>query len=221
MHEHVIAHLYIIEVTIKQEYKQFLEENFNGLKIKMPLFYNWENSLRFDLQVGDTNTEEYFKEVNKRSTALFRASFSETDKVFIVLNQYKIKRSKIRSSNYAFKQIAALKKSEVDYSTVRQLYEPDDMWNRAISKVAINSINYENILKAIANTDFSREPRIDSQIFFINIDKKLLFNMYDDRGLDIAAKDIETLRPLYTEFNTWLLDYDRSVIDQRMKKNKL
>ena len=208
-------------MTIKQEYKQFLEENFNGLKIKMPLFYNWENGLRFDLQVGDTNTEGYFEEVIKRSSALFRSSFSKTDRVFIVLNQYKIKRSKIRSSNYAFQQIAELKKSEVDYSTVRQLYEPDDMWNRAISKVAIERINYENILKAIANTDFSREPRIDSQIFFINIDKMLLFNMYDDRGLDIVAKDIETLRPLYTEFNAWILDYDRNVIDQRMKKNKL
>lgn len=187
----------------------------------MPLFYNWKNGLRFDLQVGSTNTEEYFEEVNKRSIALFRASFSETDRVFIVLNQYKIKRSKIRFSNYAFQQIAELKKSEVDYSTVRQLYEPDDIWNRAISKVAIERINYENILKAIANTDFSREPRIDSQMFFLNVDKKLLFNMYDDRGLDIVAKDIETLRPLYTEFNPWILDYDRDVIDQRMKKNKI
>ncbi|WP_114781804.1 DUF3885 domain-containing protein [Botryobacter ruber] len=208
-------------MTIKQEYRQFLEENLNGLEIKMPLFYNWENGLRFDLQVGDTNTEEYFKEVNKRSTALFKASFSETDRVFIVLYQYKIKRSKIMFSNYAFQQIAEIKKSEVDYSIVSQLYEPDDVWNRAIAKVTIERINYANILKAIANTDFSRDPKINSQVFFMNLDKMLVFNMYDDRGLDIVAKDIETLRPIYTEFNAWILDYDRNVIDQKMKKNKL
>lgn len=196
-------------------------ENFSGLEIKVPLFYNWENGLRFDLQVGDTDTEEYFKEVNRRSTTLFRASFSKTDKVFVVLNQYKFKRSKIRFSNYAFKQIAGLEKGEVDYLTVKQLYEPADVWNRAIAKAVTERVNYQYILKAIGNTDFSREPRINSEIFFINIDKKLVFNMYDDRGLDIVAKDTETLRPLYIEFNNWILGYDRNVIDQNMKKNKL
>lgn len=208
-------------MTVKQEYRQFLNEHFDGYEVKAPLFYNWENSLRFDLQVGDTDTEEYFKEVYRRSIALFEASFNKSDRAFVVLNQYKIKRSKIKLSSYAFKQIADLKKSEVGYLTRRQLYERDDLWNQAVAKVQIKRVNYQNILQAIANTDFLREPRVNTEVFFINLDQKLIFNMYDDRGLDIIAKDMETLRPLYTEFNSWILDYDREAIDQKIKKNKL
>jgi hypothetical protein len=210
-----------MKVTVKQEYRQFLNEHFSGYEVKAPLFYNWEYSLRFDLQVGGTDTEEYFKEVYRRSIALFEASFNKNDKAFIVPNQYKIKRSKIKLSSYAFKQVADLKKSEVGYLTRRQLYERDDLWNQAVAKVQIRRVTYQNILKAIANTDFPRVPRVNTEVFFINLDKKLVYNMYDDRGLDIVAKDMETLRPLYTEFNSWILDYDREAIDQKMKKNKL
>ena len=66
-----------------------------------------------------------------------------------------------------------------------------------------------------------RQPRLkflsDEQIFIINIDKRLIFNMYDDRGLDIIAKDKETLRPLYRKFNDWILDCDREKINRTME----
>jgi len=75
---------------------------------------------------------------------------------------------------------------------------------------------------AIANQDFpSRFPRIENnhiisnkEIYFININKKLIFNMYDDRGLDIVASDIETLRPIYENHKDWILDYDRAQIEK-------
>ncbi|WP_107725103.1 DUF3885 domain-containing protein [Desmospora activa] len=37
--------------------------------------------------------------------------------------------------------------------------------------------------------------------------------MYDDRGLDIVANKIETLRDCYLNYNDWILDYDRQRID--------
>ena len=38
--------------------------------------------------------------------------------------------------------------------------------------------------------------------------------MYDDRGLDVIARQPEVLVPLYRTFNQWILDYDRERIDQ-------
>ncbi|WP_396136137.1 DUF3885 domain-containing protein [Brevibacillus brevis] len=38
--------------------------------------------------------------------------------------------------------------------------------------------------------------------------------MYDDRGLDVVSNHRGALAPLYTKFNSWILDYDREKIDQ-------
>ncbi|GAA4300685.1 hypothetical protein GCM10023183_11100 [Nibribacter koreensis] len=60
-------------MTRKLEYRQFLEDNFKGLRIKSPLFFNWPNGLRLNLQMGETDTDEYFEEVLTRATVLFEA----------------------------------------------------------------------------------------------------------------------------------------------------
>ena len=211
--------------TLKQEYIQFLTDNFKGLKIRVPLFYNWNNGLRFNLQVGHTDTDEYFIEVTKRATTLFQEAFSPIDNVIFILLDFKWKRRKIRISNYCFRQIKDLKKSEISYSKVNRLYEPTDkkdIRNIAVIKLKADRINITNILTAIGHMDFPpRQPRLkflsDEQIFIINIDKRLIFNMYDDRGLDIIAKDKETLRPLYRKFNDWILDCDREKINRTME----
>lgn len=219
-------------MTLKQEYRQFLEENFRGLKIKAPLFFNWDNGLRFDLQVGETNTDEYFQEVEKRATALFETSFKPDDRIYLVLQERTDRRGKIRFSNYCFKQINGLKKEEVTYSQVHRLYEPadkTDIWNVAVAKVTTDRLNYRNIIAAISVVDFpSRQPRLDSrgffsnkEIFFLNIDKRLIYHMYDDRGLDIVATDKETLLPIYQGFNDWILECNREQIDNALKKNGL
>jgi hypothetical protein len=48
--------------SIKREYKNYLKDNFHGQKIQAPLFFNGNFGLRFDLQQGETGTEEYFTE---------------------------------------------------------------------------------------------------------------------------------------------------------------
>ncbi|WP_425275569.1 DUF3885 domain-containing protein [Sphingobacterium detergens] len=75
---------------------------------------------------------------------------------------------------------------------------------------------------AIANQDFpSRFPRLaynhiisNKEIYFININKKLIFNMYNNRGLDLVATNIETLKPIDENLKDWILDYDRAQIEK-------
>ena len=220
-------------MTTKQEYRQFLNDNFKGLRLRKPLFYSWDFGLRFDLQVGETNTDEYFEEVTRRASTIYQTAFDNSDKVLLVFMDYKYKRRKIRFSNFTFKQIDNLQKTEISYSKEFRLYEPDDKFdirNIAVIELTSDRINYENILRAIGHTDFSsRQPRLDNnwfftskEVYFINIDKKLIFHMYDDRGLDIVSADKETLRPIYNKHNDWILDYDREQIDRQFEqKNAL
>ena len=213
--------------TTKQEYQSFLSNNFRGLKIRKGLFYNWSIGLRFDLQVGRTDTEDYFKEVIGRASTLFETAFDKADNIFFALIEYKHKRRKIRFGNYAFRQVRNLDKSKVAYFKVKHLYEDNrfDQRNVAVTKLTVDRINYKNLFTAIGNSDFTaRKPRLDNEsfsskeIYFINIDKELILNMYDDRGLDIIASNIETLRPIYTKHNDWILDYDRHQIDKHFAK---
>lgn len=219
-------------MNIRQEYQHFLKDHFKGLRIHTPLFYNWDKALRFDLQVGEPNTDEYFEEVIRRSTELFKSVFEPKDSVFLVLIDYKYKRNKLRSSNFIFQQIEDLNKLEIAYSKAHRLYEQNDkldIRNIAVIKSRTERINFQNILKAIGNTDFpQRQPRLDKsgvltskEIFFLNIDKKVIFHMYDDRGADIIASDIETLRPIYDSYNNWLLQYDLEKMNSALEKNGL
>lgn len=208
---------------IKQNYIQFLSENFKGLKINSPLFYNWELGLRFDLQITDTNNVNYFIEVVKRAKTLFESCFSPTDNIYLILTNYKYRRRKIRISNYVLKQIKNLLKPEIQFTKAYRTYEKNDRFdirNIAVLNLAAQRINYENILEAIAHLDFGSEKsnlRMDTEVYFINIDKKLIFYMYDDRGLDIIAADKATLLPIYTKFNEWILKVNKERIDKIMK----
>ena len=210
--------------TIKQEYRKYLEDNFKGQKISTPLYFNGNFGLRFDLEVGETDTEEYFTEVVRRSTLLFEAAFDPNDIVFLIFRDYKWKRRKIKFRNYCFNQISDLKKEEVAYSVIRDVYEKNDIFNLALLKLKTNRINYQNILTATANTDFPpRQPRFkffsNVEIYFVNATKNLVFHMYDDRGLDIVASEAKALKPIYTKFNDWILEVNREKIDKLMSVN--
>ena len=213
---------------INQEYRQFINDNFKGLSIRTPLFYNWKFGLRFNLQTGETETDEYFEQVNKRAETIFKTAFDNSDSVFLVFMDYKYKRRKIRFSNFTFNQIANLQQTEINYSKKLRLYEPNDKFdlrNIAIIKITADRINHKTILSAIGHSDFPpRQPRLDQngvftakEIYFVNIDKKLILNMYDDRGLDLISSDKETLKPIYKKHNDLLLDFDRERIDKQFE----
>ena len=179
-------------------------------------------------QIGDTDTDEYFQEVTRRASTIFQTAFDNSDKVFLVFMDYKYKRRKIKFSNFTFRQSDNLQKTEINYSKEFRLYEPNDKFdirNIAIIKSITNRINYKSILTAIGHTDFPpRKPMLDNngfltskEIYFVNIDKKLIFHMYDDRGLDLISSNKETLRPIYNKHNAWILDYDRKRIDKQFE----
>lgn len=206
------------------ELKELLNNYFEGLIVKKPLFYNHKIGIRFNLQTEANTDEEYFNEVNKRSMLLFESVFSNDDDIYFVFYDYKYKKRKVRIGNYCFKQNRSLTNKNVDYLLVRKLYRNKshkDLYNRAIVKTKVGNVNYKSILDAIGKIDFpALVPRIDKEgvlsnkeIFFINVNKKIIFNMYDDRGLDIVASKKYDLLNIYKKYNDWILDYDRKAID--------
>jgi hypothetical protein len=211
---------------------QYLKENFTGYNLSAPAFYQWNIGLRFELSSpdsyqftgnnSDNYNELYFNEVNQRANKLFEAVFDNDDEILLIYQSGCWNRQRIKKYNYVFKQIKDIDHSKVEYRKIKNLYDPKwfcSKHNRAIIPLKTKSVNYKNIIKAISNQDFGdRNPNVMGEVFFVNTSKNLILNMYDDRGLDIIAKEKGTLEKIYKEYNDWILDYDREKIDSVFKK---
>lgn len=53
------------------------------------------------------------------------------------------------------------------------------------------------------------EPKTPIISYFVDFKTGVQLHIYDDRGMDVHALDRKTIEPLYSEFDAWLLDYDR------------
>lgn len=212
--------------TTKQEFRQFFKQHFDDFEVRLPMFYLWDIGLRFDLQKVFKNPvspedNNYFENCLFRAIQIFETTFEPTDEIYLIFNSFKWKKRKIRRGNFIFKQVHKLDFENIIYRRVNELYEPGDktdQWNQAIILTETKKIDYKQILEGLINTDFgSRSPRICEEVFFVNLNKRIIFNVYDDRGLDIIATDIETIRPIFEKHKDWILDYDREKIDKQFE----
>lgn len=162
-------------------------------------------------------TDLYFSEIKQKAVQLFEASFTFIDEIVLVYRDFKYKRRKIHFHDFTFKQIGGLKRKDVEYDVERRLYEPNelsDVYNRALVTLPLHRICFKNVLAAIAVRDYPpRTPRLDKrgilssvEIFFVNTSRHLIFNMYDDRGIDILFSDIETLKQFQLRFKNWIIE---------------
>ncbi len=206
----------------------------SNLKFEKPLFYNCDIGIRFEIgpesislwKDADRKTinVEYFEEALKRAISIFNVAFNKEDNISIVYQIYSDGRRKIRKGNYLFKQISNLKSKNIELSDHRDIYT-DNLdfkricWRRVtISNLRTCDVRVERILEAMINTDFSSlQPSLPGECFFINHDKGIILNLYDDRGMDVVATNKKALTTLYKKHNSWILDYDREKIDAVFK----
>ena len=206
----------------------YMKDNFPNLSLRPPLFYNWYYGLRFE--IGDPNigvwkdenktivNNLYFGKALQRAKKLFEASFNSDDNVFCIFQKYSRGRQKIKKRHYCYKYIKKFDK--IESFNIIDLFEPDDMdyksehYHRVVFLTTIKHVNYIDILNRSIYYDFGGNA-LDS--YFINIEQNIIFHLYDDRGLDIIAKNKYTLHKLYLQYNDWILDYDRNEIDLLFK----
>jgi hypothetical protein len=52
-------------------------------------------------------------------------------------------------------------------------------------------------------------PKAPVVSYLTDFDAAVVLHVYDDRGMDVRALDRASIEPLYRQFDSWLLDYDR------------
>jgi hypothetical protein len=201
--------------------KQYLTKHFPKLELCSPLFYNAAIGIRFEIGSPEISFRDprYLQFVHVRSQILFDQVFSQNDTIFLVVNSYGLKSQPNHLGNglNVFRKYLANKNlySEVGHVELPHVYGDEDLSTHRFALLCKTiDIDTKGLLTAIGNKDLGVQPMVDDEVFFINTENQVIFYLYDDRGLDIVAKEKRVLSDLYHRYNDWILAYDRREIDQ-------
>lgn len=89
---------------------------------------------------------------------------------------------------------------------------------RQIYQVTIYDLDMDDLVLRMIRRDSSIEPKFDDDVFVVSEDNSLVYFLYDDRGLDIASDSLEKIAKLYETRNSWILDYDRALIEAKFAR---
>jgi hypothetical protein len=198
-----------------KEINKYLEKNFPD---------NWnDNNVRFELgEPYENGSDERIQQVYSRVHQIFNDTFSDSDTLYVVIKDFLLDSDDIMFGNTTPDYLyGLLDKSTLTYGemTLVEIAEDEDEsgnsielkreYKQRIYKEIKTSIPYFDVLKGIANYEQGREPSISQSVYFVCIEKGILFYMYDDRGCVIFSTNKESIRHLYNKFNDWIVDYWR------------
>ncbi|WP_234969360.1 DUF3885 domain-containing protein [Bacillus massilinigeriensis] len=208
----------------------FMHEYYPNLELRPPLFYSWDIGIRFELGVDWTSENSYpdrpyILGCHKRAITLFDALHSPTEDIFVVIDVNDF--DKGRNLTHQLKNFSPFVKKSLLYKLKHQalpyIFPEDDeegtyKTHRFSLKCKTSDFRYVPLLKAICNQDLGIRPRFSHRVYFININRKTIFHVYDDRGCDLLASSPAAISDIYSGYNNWVLDYDRIAIEKVFKK---
>lgn len=204
---------------------EYLTEKFPLLKLKQPLFYNFQVGIRFelggDLEINDGRMKRcynrsytLFSEINKLSDELYVVVYVDSWDEYpiseaepLVLNIFK---TYFNGKDFSCKVI----KDEFEYRYKEPTDLDDTKTYRYFIGCKVEEVNYKEIISARLNQSVGIDPYILGDLYFVNRSNNTIFYIYDDRGLDVISSSKNELMRIYNKYNEWILEYDREKIDK-------
>ncbi|MGG4345117.1 DUF3885 domain-containing protein [Paenibacillus lautus] len=205
---------------MKKEIIKYLNDNFPNLGSDI--------HIRFELGEPFRNgSNRRIKQVNKRVVTIFEEVFDQNDSIFVYIKDWGIIEDAMFGNTTPEYLYELLNGRTIEEETLFDLDEDEDEEGNTIEikqeyqvKILnglVSSFPYRKILEGISHYEQGREPSIGQSVFFINKDKDIVFNMYDDRGCIIYSKTKEQLRHLYVKYNDWIVNYWRDYFNRLFK----
>lgn len=209
-----------------------LDDRFDGTLLDKNLFDSYNGWLRFEIGppfVGTKNVEKYVEFAYLRSSMIFEDIFENEDDIYIIAETYyygdepneEYCKSLLPEIKKEYSSLIKNKHLEniCDFSPIVTCEEEGcyDVAFRSVLECKIKDIHSKKILKSIINLEMGLESYFNGIIIIVNKNKNIAYYLYDDRGLDIISKDVDSLRSIYEKYNSWILDYNRKEIDDIFK----
>ncbi|EPR13453.1 DUF3885 domain-containing protein [Ruminiclostridium papyrosolvens] len=196
--------------------KDFLNKNYPDI--------NHDIHVRFEL--GDpfpNGSDERIRQVIYRATSIFENIFSEEDYIYLVIKDWENEDPMFGNTTPQYlytvfntagadTDVVEVEDEDVDGEKIYQTHKEYSI------KIKVENIDYKNILTGIGNYEQGREPSIGQSIYFISVEKNVIFYMYDDRGCLVSSNSPANIKFLYNKFNDWLVEYYRKYFDSIFEK---
>lgn len=206
----------------KSFHNQFTQmiKNMGIQSVYGPIFYQAMYGLRFEMGIGDPTDERfriiptYFEEAIHRVLSIYQA----TEPYDILrINVWLDSENEAEIPNY----FTSLGLPECDESYIETHYSDGYEYQIKACYWDLRKLtfNWNKLFHDIVYTDFKEPHFLASNVFFLSTKAEILYHLYDDRGLDVVATDKMTLQPIYQNYHSWLLDYDREEMKKYLNKS--
>lgn len=187
-------------------------------RISKPVFHLAPIRLRFKM------SEETYEDkigmilrVMNKAQAIFDAVFKDSKNISIILDFFSPKRIKNNQLPQSFKDLIEECQFQIslkDIQEVQEIKRDEGYFYTYLLKKKPDYNFIKPIIWAIGGKEIGIKPTADVLAFFIDLEREIIFHLYDDRGLDIVANKKETLLDCYHKYSNWILESKRKEIDQ-------
>lgn len=202
----------------------YLAENFPENELDGGLYFDWPAGLHFELASGiyqfnddDTYNEERFAVAIRQATQILDEAIAEEDELLLVLDVFwdtTYERTRL------FKNYVTDKSLKFKATLTRFNAETEGEFGGTRISLPCRKadLKVHKLIAAVCHEDFPpRTPRFlrhnkvrSPDLYFVNQTKNLVIFMYDDRGMEVVAKDFEMLRPMGEKYKS-ILQYSRPI----------
>lgn len=188
---------------------EFMFAHFSRVDFGGDLFGQWPVGIRFEIGINHVY----------RAARIYESAFAGAETCILVSQDWMATTEIARPSTTLFSTpgIFPIKLSELQTVDV----SPFDETEYRLTWTRLQPLTFDaaSMFQAIANREQPGSPKVRSGVYVIEPSKRVIMHMYDDRGLDVIATELDTLRPLFETFNEWVLDNQRHRVEFRFRSN--
>jgi hypothetical protein len=190
-----------------------IETTFSGRAFLRPLFYAYPDGLRFRLSEGETAIG-LFLSAHRKASEICAEIFDGNGSLTVCLRCYHHDESR-----FSYRRILkSLSDAGIKIPAVREVWmtdRDDDGMSSIFLAFEATAHLLPNLLWCALASDFgSIKPNPGCSYYLFNLQEGLLAFPYDDRGMDVVGPNRDLLTMLYRKCGTYLLDYDRPVMQR-------
>ena len=188
---------------------EFMFSHFSGVDFGGDLFGQWPVGIRFEIGISRVY----------RAARLYEFTFAKAENCILVSQDWMggTEIAQVSTPLFSTQGIFLTKPSEFQTVDVSPFDETEYRLTWALLQPL--AFDVASMFQAIANREQTGSPKVRSGVYVIDPSKRVIMHMYDDRGLDVIATELDTLRPLFETFNEWVLDNQRHRVEFRFRSN--
>jgi hypothetical protein len=224
-------------IDINNTLIQFVDDTLSNIGMPVlehPIFYHCPIGLRFEISEpwGDNKHFAYFENAYQKAFQVysdFPAGF-DILRIDVHLDAEKSREKQLADKRENLNIICSTTGLPLPADEREILITHNSMKNETDFLLQVEcywnlkdiSFDIKSLLMQIILSDFPSQgggnSQFESSVFLFDTDQNILFHLYDDRGLDLVAKEKSTLYPFYEKYKHWIMDYDKKQIESMFKK---